>query len=337
MKFLVIGLGSMGKRRIRCLQYLGHTSIFGFDIRADRRAETSDIYGIKIFDDFAKSLECSQPDALIISVAPDLHHIYIAIALKHKIPFFVEASVVDDGMVKCIADLKDAKIVGAPSATLLFHPAITLINSIVNSGGIGKLSNVIYHSGQYLPDWHTYEKVSDYYVSKPATGGAREIVAFELTWLTQVFGFPERVCSHFRKTVTIPGAEDIDDTYNVLLDYENFLVSFTVDVVSRYATRRLLANGDLKQLVWDWSEECIRVYDPVSLKWEIISYDAGISAQGYHTNIGESMYIEEIRCFIDSLDGNRSFVNTLEKDYQVLQLLYALEESDRKGLFVRVS
>ena len=32
MKFLVIGLGSMGKRRIRCLKYLGYENIIGFGI-----------------------------------------------------------------------------------------------------------------------------------------------------------------------------------------------------------------------------------------------------------------------------------------------------------------
>ena len=39
MKFLQIGLGSMGKRRIRCLQALGETGIVAFDPREDRREE----------------------------------------------------------------------------------------------------------------------------------------------------------------------------------------------------------------------------------------------------------------------------------------------------------
>ena len=36
MKFLVIGLGSMGKRRVRCLMSLGEKDIIGFDPRQDR-------------------------------------------------------------------------------------------------------------------------------------------------------------------------------------------------------------------------------------------------------------------------------------------------------------
>ena len=40
MKFLIIGLGSMGKRRIRNLFALGFNDVIGFDTRSDRRKES---------------------------------------------------------------------------------------------------------------------------------------------------------------------------------------------------------------------------------------------------------------------------------------------------------
>ena len=52
MNFLVIGLGSMGKRRIRCLKTLGITKIYGFDSRNDRCQEVQQEYNIKTFDNF---------------------------------------------------------------------------------------------------------------------------------------------------------------------------------------------------------------------------------------------------------------------------------------------
>ena len=45
MIFLVIGLGSMGKRRVRCLQTLQIKDIIGFDLREDRRLEAKNKYG----------------------------------------------------------------------------------------------------------------------------------------------------------------------------------------------------------------------------------------------------------------------------------------------------
>jgi predicted dehydrogenase len=189
------------------------------------------------------------------------------------------------------------------------------------------------HSGQYLPDWHTYEPVSDYYVSDPATGGAREIVPFEMTWLTELFGFPLRVAGQFRKTIEIIGAEYIDDTYNCLLDYGNFLATVTVDVVSRHATRRLTINGDKGQLLWSWDDEAIRLFDGASSRWTEIKYEMEQAEPGYNKNIGENMYVDEIRVFLAAVNGKAKFPNSLEQDHRVLKLLYALERSDTTGAY----
>lgn len=336
MNILIVGLGSMGKRRIRCLQALGYSKLFGYDQRADRRIETTEKYGVKTYADFHSALNDVQPNALIISVPPDLHHEYMKIALQENIHFFVEASVVDTDLDLIKSKIAASNIIAAPSATLLFHPAVKQAVSIIQSEELGKISNIILHSGQYLPDWHTYEQVSEYYVSNPATGGGREIVPFELTWITHVFGFPKRVCGNFRKTISIQGAEKIDDTYNFLMDYQSFLASITVDVVSRYATRRLLINGDKKQLIWDWNINCIKLYDPEKSQWQEIPYDMGSAAAGYNPNIGENMYIDEMRNFVEAVEGKRPFINTLENDHNVLKLLYAIEKSDNESKIVSV-
>jgi len=57
-------------------------------------------------------------------------------------------------------------------------------------------------------------------------------------------------------------------------------------------------------------------------------YEMQNSASGYNANIGENMYIEELKCFIDSVESRKPFVNTLANDHQVLKLLYAIEDAD---------
>lgn len=339
MNFLIIGLGSMGKRRIRCLSALGYPqeNIVGFDLRADRRAEVLEKHGVQSFDDFEAAAASRAFDAYVISVPPDVHHIYMKAAVARKIPFFVEASVVDTDMGKIDAEAKAAGVVAAPSATLLFHPAIRAIEKMVKSGELGVISNIIFHCGQYLPDWHTYEKVEDYYVSNPLTGGAREITPFELTWITRLFGFPRRVCGQYRKTIHIEGAEKIEDTYNFLMDYGDRLATVTIDVVSRFATRRLLINGDKKQLRWDWDEKTIRVFDGATQAWTEVTYEMLAAEHGYNANIGENMYIEELGSFIRAVKGEAAFINTLENDHRVLKILYAVEESDRQSRFIELA
>lgn len=338
MKFLVIGLGSMGKRRIRCLKALGYSEsdIAGVDLRKDRRKEANDKYQVDTYDDFALAIKNYEPDALIISVPPDLHHVFMKAAIKHELPFFVEASVVDTGMSAIIQQAKEASINAVPSATMMFHPAIKMIKQKLDDNVLGKISNITFHSGQYLPDWHTYESVSDFYVSNKDTGGAREITPFELTWITQLFGFPERLSAVYKKTTDIEGAETIDDTYSFLLEYNSFLLNGMVDVVSRSATRKLLINGEKKQLTWDWNKQAIEIYDPSKEQWEEHSFGMKEAEEGYDHRIGENMYINEIRAFINSLKGEEKFPNSMKQDLRVLNLLYDMEESSDEDTFINL-
>jgi len=327
LKILVIGLGSMGKRRIRNLMALGHEKISGFDINNTRRNEAAEKYSIKTFASFEEAVNQTQANTFIISVPPDMHHVYMKYAVEHHISSFIEASVVDYGFDEII-ELANAKgTLLSPSCTLYFHPAIKKIKELIDKGTLGNLSNILYHSGQYLPDWHTYESVNDFYVSKKETGGAREIVPFELSWIVKIFGFAEVLSGMYKKTINIEGAENIDDTYNVLLDFGQFMMTMTIDVVSRVATRRLTINGERKQLHWDWDDNLIKIYDPAIDRWEEYPYETIAAESGYNKNITEQMYIDEMECFINAISGKSSFANSLENDHKILKLLYSIERS----------
>ncbi len=124
LNILVIGLGSMGKRRIRNLKANGVSNIVGFDLREDRRQEAENAYSIPVHSDFKQALHQSRFDAWIISVPPDVHHLYMALALQHNVPAFIEASVVDTNLETIISEAKQRQVLLAPSCTLFFHPAI---------------------------------------------------------------------------------------------------------------------------------------------------------------------------------------------------------------------
>lgn len=332
--FGVIGLGSMGKRRIRCLKHLGYSNIIGYDPRTDRSEEVNKLYGVECTSDI-EDFYSRKFDFWIISTPPDIHYIFMQKSYEKKIPTFIEASVVDTNMLELINISKGIKNIFYPSCTFLFHPGIILISKLLNEKYLGDITNVLYHSGQYLPDWHTYEKVSDYYVSKKETGGAREIVPFELTWLTKIFGFPKQIVGFCKKTVNLIGAEEIDDTYNILADYPKMVLNLSVDVVSRCATRKLLINGSKGQLSWNWDDNFVNVFTTNNLTWDKIEYEQMPANNGYNKNITEEMYINEISCFINAVEGENIYPNSLIDDYRVLNLLYSCEKSQENKVFIQ--
>jgi len=327
MKALIIGLGSMGKRRIRCLKSLGQEDILGYEPREDRRAEAEKLYQIKTTGKLDTNI-LGNTDIIIVSTPPDKHNQYIKLAIENKKPAFVEASVILEGLKELDNQAKKRGVLIAPSCTLRFHPAIKDIKNIVAGGKYGKVTNFNYHSGQYLPDWHPWEMVKDFYVGNKETGGCREIIPFEMTWLIDVVGFPKRIASSYGKTMDV-GA-DIDDTYLISMDFGGAFGSMTVDVVSRYALRSLILNMEQGQILWRWDDTVVKLYDSANKRWIHYNYPQGQAAGGYNVNIAENMYIEELASFIQAVSGGSQFPNSLDEDIRILELLNELEGGHKK-------
>lgn len=327
MKFLVVGLGSMGKRRVRNLQALGYTEIAGFDARADRRLEAQHKYGIAVFESFESALAVHKPNALVISTSPESHMTYAFAGHAANLPCFIEASVVDRARILELAEASEASgVVMAPSCTMRYFPGPKLVKQLLVEGLIGRPVNFNYHTGQYLPDWHPWEHIDDFYVSRRETGGAREIVPFELTWLDDIFGDSVPVACIKSKLTDI--SADIDDLYHCLFRYPgSVLASVTVEVVSRpNATRELRILGTEGELVLSGHDNCVRYATVTNPAWKRVDLGKGSVESGYINP--EEPYIAELEDFISAAaKGEQSlFPNTLREDARVLASLEQLEQ-----------
>lgn len=323
----MVGLGSMGKRRLRNLQALGHVELAGFDLREDRRREVADKHGIAIFDSFESARTTFKPDALVISTAPDHHMAYAWEALERGLSCFIEASVVDSESIKALATrVAGTGIVMAPSCTMRYYPGPRLVKSLVHQGVIGKPLNINYQTGQYLRDWHPWEPIEDFYVSRRDTGGCREIVPFELTWLDDVFGASVPVACVKAKLTDMNA--DIDDIYHCLLRYPGgLLANLTVEVISRpRATRELRVLGTEGELVYSADENCVRTARLGDTEWNRRSLGKGTVEAGYINP--EEPYIAEIADFVAAVEARdpARFPNSLLDDVRVLETLQQMEQ-----------
>lgn len=332
LRFLVVGLGSMGKRRVRNLRTLGYAHVAGFDPREDRRTEAATRSAIPTFGEFESALEHFRPDMLIISTPPQHHMTYAWAGFERSISCFVEASVVDaERALELHRRSVESSVLIAPSCTMRYYPGPRKVKELVRGGLIGKPLNINYQIGQYLPDWHPWERIEDYYVSNPETGACREIVPFELTWLNDIFGAAEPVAC-VRAKLTDMNAS-IDDVYHCLLSYpEKVLANLTVEVISRpKATRELRVLGSEGQLVFSGEERCVRYANTHTRDWVRFELGAGTVEKSYINP--EEPYIAELTDFIGAVtEGDCSlYPNTLLDDYRILQTLYRLEALSGKA------
>src|SRR5205085_12086035 len=143
-----IGLGSMGRRRVRCLRQLGVHDIAGFDTRADRRTAAAQEYGIEVREQLGAS-DFSDFDVVVVSTPPDQHHTALGWAIGAGKPSFVAASVIRDPLPALDDQARAKGVLVAPSCTLRFHSAVREITQTVRSGRYGKARNFSYHCAQY--------------------------------------------------------------------------------------------------------------------------------------------------------------------------------------------
>ena len=228
--FLIIGLGSMGKRRIKNLQELGYENIFGFDIYSPTQEDVCKEYYLQPHD------VGYEYDAVFICTPPKVRKVHLFRCINHNEHCFIESGYYTDGIPEAIKALKGKQLIVAPSCSMRFNPTVKALKKKLLSGELGEITNVLYHSGKYLPDWGHGD---DFYVKDI---GAGYLLPFELSWLQYLFG----------KAVWKSGSRKNDKTaYNTVFKFDNLMAVVTVDITSRTPIRRLLINSSEEQLIVD--------------------------------------------------------------------------------------
>ena len=165
MKFVVVGLGSMGRRRIRLLKQISDKyEIVGVDSKAERCQQTENEFSITTLNNLKDALEENKPDGVIISTSPLSHAAIVNEALRASCNVFTELNLVDDMYDENISLAKEKGKVLFLSSTFLYRDEIRFIKSHINE--TKGLLNYNYHAGQYLPDWHPWESIHDYFVGR---------------------------------------------------------------------------------------------------------------------------------------------------------------------------
>ena len=325
MNFLIIGLGSMGKRRARNLIALKQTKILGYDTNPKRRLEFEKKYNLPTLSSL-RDTKLENFTAMIVSTHPSFHFKYIAAAIKNRINCFIEASIVNDNLIKKeMKKIKNNSLVYAPSCTMRYFHMPSTVKKIVKSNKLGKILYVNYHTGQYLPDWHPWENINDFYVSKRSTGGCREIVPFELNWIIDIFGYPVKVINSYKNKISKIDA-NIDDIYNFSLKHKKNLVSqITIEVLSRpKPTRNLTVVGEKGKIIFNQEENIFKLETINKIS------DLKIKKQKSEKNYKypERPYINEMSDFITAIKtkNKKPFPSNFKSDLKLLKLLKKIEK-----------
>ena len=320
MKICVIGLGSMGKRRIRLLKMIAKDSmIIGIDNNPERVLSAVNECGIECYSrlsDVNAKFDCA-----FVCTSPQFHAKIIKECLEKDMHVFSEINLSSHLYDENICLAERINKVLFLSSTPLYRTEMKIIDERVKQNGNPCVYR--YHVGQYLPDWHPWDKLADFFISNKATNGCRELFAIELPWIQHTFGKIRKVNVMRNKLLSLN--LEFWDTYLVQLEHEDGNIgSLSVDVVSRQAVRKLEVYNENLYISWNGTTDSLFEKDIISGKMRQVPAGQCIHENGYGEFINEYAYLKEIESFFDSINGQVPLY-CFENDKETLRIIDEIE------------
>lgn len=327
MRVFVIGLGSMGRRRIRLLKKIYPAiDIIGIDKNSGRAKTVQKEYKIEICCDLTQALQKYDAEYAVICTAPETHASIIYLCLQSGLHVFTEINLVGERYEENMVLARKKNKVLFLSSTFLYREEICYIGKQVRD--VKANLNYSYHVGQYLPDWHPWESFKDYFVGNKRTNGCREIFAIELPWLIKVFGKIDSIKVLSGKNTQL----DIDycDNYLMLVQHRSgHKGMLAVDVMSRKAVRNLEIFGEQLYISWDGTPMGLKTYDWKEQREKaILLYDNIDMMDGYASFVIENAYEKELKNFFESVECGKPAKYTFEDDLITLEWIDRIEKDE---------
>ncbi|HUG67322.1 MAG TPA: Gfo/Idh/MocA family oxidoreductase [Pirellulaceae bacterium] len=228
-KVLVIGVGSIGERHVRCFQQTGRADVSICETNDGLRTQIADRYGLtNVFGEWNEAL-ASDFDAAVICTPAHLHiPMAIEIArLKRHLLIEKPLSITLDGVDE-LQRLTDSSGIAVMVAYVTrVHPALVAMKAAIDSGRFGKPVQLVGCSGQHFPTFRpAYREI--YYRDRATGGGAIQDALTHMInaaeWLAGPIDRLAADCSH-----QVLEGVDVEDTVNVIARHADILASYSMN------------------------------------------------------------------------------------------------------------
>jgi predicted dehydrogenase len=323
MKFLISGLGSIGRRHFRNLLALGERDIL---LHRTHHATLSDdeLAGFPVETELAAALE-HQPDALIVTNPTALHleaaipaaeagcHILLEKPISHsmeRVDEFYYA--LQRGGGQCLVGFQ-----------FRYHPGLRQVKSWLEADLIGTPLSSRAHWGEYLPGWHPWEDYTQGYAARLELGGGVVLtLSHPLDYLHWLLG---EVDSLWAFTSHRGLGMAVEDTAEIGLRFTTgCLGSMHLDYNQRPPSHTLEITGTRGRILWDNADGAARLYQAERPnEWQVVAPPSGFERNW--------LFMDELRHFLRVIRGEVQPICTLQDGIEALRLSLGVLESAERG------
>src|SRR3989339_1879660 len=140
MKYLFVGLGSIGQRHLKNLRKITNGQILAYSANPKKNKNFADEYGVEIINDFSQAL-AEKPEIVFITNPTSLHLPFALRAAKQGCHLFIEKPISHNlkNVDKLFKIASQKKIICQVAFQLRFHPNLLLIKELIKNRKIGKV------------------------------------------------------------------------------------------------------------------------------------------------------------------------------------------------------
>jgi len=320
MKFLIAGLGSIGRRHLKNLHILGHKDILLYRTHQSTLGD-EDLQGFPVESDIKKAL-MHKPDAVIIS-NPTALHMEVAIpAADSGCALFIEKPLAHhpDDLQLLESILKEKKNTVFSAFQFRFNPGLRKIYQLLLDREIGKPYSFDCYWGEYLPDWHPWEDYRNSYAASNNLGGGVVLtLCHPLDYLRWMFG---EAAGLFAVTGNASSLElDVEDFAETIIDFKNNVTGHLhLDYYRRTVRHDLEITCSDGVIYWDHASSSVKVQRADK------SEEFFPAPEGFERN---QMFLDEMHHFIGLVEGKEQPVCDFFDGKKALQLAMGVLYSGR--------
>ncbi len=324
MKFLIVGLGSIGRRHLRHLLALGEEVVLVRSGRATLPDE--DLDGLPVETDLETALQRHRPDGVVVATPTALHLEAALPAARAGCAILLEKPVSHtldglDELERAAARSGSRILVGFQ---FRYHPSLVKARQLIASGALGQVLTVHAHWGEYLPQWHPWEDYRRSYAARADLGGGViRTLTHPLDYLRYLLG--EVTDLHaFQGHLSPLVLDGVEDVAEIGLRFADGAIGGVhLNYVQRPPVHRLEIVGTRGTLRWDNADGVLHFWQADvpfgDYRAEPPEYHETVFAppEGFERN---DLFVAQMRHFLDVARGISAPRCTLEDGIRALEL-----------------
>jgi predicted dehydrogenase len=311
MKFVIAGLGSIGRRHLRNLLACGQHEVLL--LRSGRSTLPSgELGGFPSVAELPAALDW-RPDAIIVS-NPTALHLDVAIPAAEAGCHLLIEKPVSDSMER-LETLQRAVRAGGCRVLVgfqfRFHPTLKDARSRITSGGLGRVTHARAHWGEYLPEWHPWENYRESYAARRDLGGGVLLtLCHPFDYLRWIFGEVDRADGTAERGLGLEVEAVVDAAVHFRSGVE---AGVHLDYLQDPPEHFLEVTGERGRLRWDGRIGSLEVSGTAARE---STHHA--PPPGFERN---DMFLAEMRHFVEVVAGDASPLCTLDDGVRIQQIL----------------